>query len=666
MARSGRTNRRDPAPGGPPAGRQRWQRVALVVGAAALLMVAAGAFALWRQRQGDPWARYRPVPLDPQKTYELVLWETELPVAVLPDPLRLPEGPSPEPRGTAASGGRSGEEPAGPPAAGGTPDAPAGDGSGTGPGRAGSAGSSGPAGTQAARRGGPPPVPPLPGPGPFTHREYVDRALAAFTRQFPNIRVRVEWIPAGEAAARLERALADGKPPDVFGGWGSALRVRHPLQVPVDPYLSRAERRWYNPTALLLYRAGGRSWVWPRWVAPHTWWVDAARARQAGLDPNALALTGWTYEDAARLAGVPAAPGSPAGGTGAGAGTAPEEPAGPGAALTLWAARPDLPLEQLLRVRGLAGPVAPSGAVVWAGPEGQAALEWLQRLRDDKRLAVVTGDRAAGWLAEAETGPMAGGFPPALGRWLLEREAGLVPRRPDEPPPRPGVVVVPPLVARDGDAAPEVPERWPLPPPPRVDQGGRITGGIPSAADPRQVEPLIPPGFDGLVLLPPPVPAQAPRPALLETGGLMVFRQNRYRGDDHTQAAVELARFLSRWRTDVLTRRLLAVPADVTSLAAWRATSPLPAAYRRQLEHLAVGVWNRDVRGRWQRLAVSYPTAPGVPVPEPGEVDRRIREPLAAFWAGRAGAAEVLQQWGGGSAEERAEPPAGGEPPPRR
>ncbi|HEY8487941.1 MAG TPA: ABC transporter substrate-binding protein, partial [Thermaerobacter sp.] len=90
MARSGRTNRRDPAPGGPPAGRQRWQRVALVVGAAALLMVAAGAFALWRQRQGDPWARYRPVPLDPQKTYELVLWETELPVAVLPDPLRLP------------------------------------------------------------------------------------------------------------------------------------------------------------------------------------------------------------------------------------------------------------------------------------------------------------------------------------------------------------------------------------------------------------------------------------------------------------------------------------------------------------------------------------------------------------------------------------------------
>ncbi|WPD18784.1 ABC transporter substrate-binding protein [Thermaerobacter composti] len=706
---SGR-NQAPGSPSGPRGGRPRGQRIALVVGVAALLVVAAGAFGLWLQRRGDPWARYRPVPLDPEKTYEVVLWETELPVAVLPDPLRLPEGPSPEPpygpQGKASGQGEGDLGPRGAPqgpgsASGpGSPDAP----DAGGPRDAPPVGPSAPGGRTPAsqgavqgpgrrgpnaltRRGQPPPVPPLEGPGPFTHREYLDQALRAFARQFPNVRVRVEWIPAREAAARLQRALADGKPPDVFGGWGSALLVRHPLQVPLNPYLGRAERRWYNPTALALYQADRRLWVWPRWVAPHTWWVRVGRVREAGLDPNALALTGWTYADVDRLAGLPGdepgpggaeSQGAPSGtpqspGARPGAGQA-DAPAGQGPGLTLWVGRADLPLEQLLRVRGVASPLAPSGAVLWAGPEGRAALAWLERLREHRLLEPVMEAAAAEWLAGDDPAVMAGGFTPALGRWLLERETGLVPRRLEEPPPpRPGTLPVPPLTrggraggggeggsaadAADGDAA--VPERWPLPPPPQVEPSGRVTGGLPSAGDPRRGEPLVPPDAEGLVLLPPPVPEGAPRPALLEVGGLMVFRQNRYRGDDHTQAAVELARFLSRWRTDVLTRRLLAVPADVTSLAAWRAESPLPAMYRRQLEHLVLGIWNRDARGRWQRLAVAYPVAPGAPGPEHEDVGRQVRPPLADFWAGEAGADGVIQRWGGSPAPEGGSPAPG-------
>ncbi|ADU52137.1 hypothetical protein Tmar_2056 [Thermaerobacter marianensis DSM 12885] len=639
-----RTNRVTGAPPGPQAGRQWWRRVALVAGMAALLVVAAAAFTLWRQRQGDPWARYRAVPLDPAKTYELVLWETELPVAVLPDPLRLPGGPSPEPRfrpqGGPAGQGRAGNQ-----------EGPVGPGGSAGPG--GPASPSNPSGKPKAspRRDGPPPVPPLEGPGPFTHREYLDQALRAFAQQFPNVHVRVEWIPAREAAARLQQALADGKPPDVFGGWGSALLVRHPLQVPLDPYLARAERRWYNPTALTLYQADRRLWVWPRWVAPHTWWVQAARVRAVGLDPNTLALMGWTYADVDRLAGL--GPEEPGPGTAEPRATAPRdgEPQGPG--LTLWAGRPDLPVEQLLRVRGVAAPLAPSGAVLWAGPDGQATLAWLERLRDRKLLRPVTAGTAAQWLAGGAPAALAGGFPPALGRWLLERETGLMPRPADEPPPpRPGRGPVPPVTRGGSQVTAAVPERWPVPPAPRVDASGRVTGGLPAPDDPRRLEPLVSPDAEGLVLLPPPVPEGAPRPALLEVGGLMVFRQNRYRGDDHTQAAVELARFLSRWRTDVLTRRLLAVPADVTSLAAWQAESPLPAVYRRQLEHLALGVWNRDDRGRWRRLAVTYPAVPGAPGPEHDDVGRQVRPPLAAFWTGEAGAAQVIQAWGGSPAPE--------------
>ena len=94
------------------------------------------------------------------------------------------------------------------------------------------------------------------------------------------------------------------------------------------------------------------------------------------------------------------------------------------------------------------------------------------------------------------------------------------------------------------------------------------------------------------------------------------------------------------------------------NLAAWRAESPLPAMYRRQLEHLVLGIWNRDARGRWQRLAVAYPVAPGAPGPEHEDVGRQVRPPLADFWAGEAGADGVIQRWGGSPA------PGGGSPAP--
>ena len=603
----------------PPSPRRGWSTLAVWLGIGALLVVAAGAYGLWRQRQGDPWARYRPVPLDPGKTYELVLWETELPVAVIPDPLRLPEGPSPDPRHVPPSRRRApGSGPAGP----------------GGPGSSGGAG-------QGEREGGrrrdqPPPVPPLAGPGPFTHREYLDQALKAFAREHPNIRVRVEMVPASEAAGRLRRALADGKPPDVFGGWGGALPARHPLQVPLNPYLTRAERRWVHPTALALYRVDRRDWVWPRWVAPQTWWADAGLIRAAGLDPDRLALTGWTYGDVARLARVS----REEAGAGGDAQAAPQADGRDGAAvpgLVLWADRPDLPLQQLLRARGVTAPLSPAGTVLWAGPEGQDALTWLQDLRAARLAVPVAGEGVEPFLAQGGRILLGGGFTPGLARWVLERETGIAPgRQPEQDTSRAGAG---PVTAghAGGDAAgtghvrgAEIPPTWPLPAPPGP-----------------EAEPLVPPGFDGPVLLPPPVPAGQPRPSLVEVGGLAVFRQARYRGDDHTQAAVELARFLSRWRTDVLTRRMLAVPADVTSLAAWREESPLPAVYRRQLEHLSLGMWNPGRRGRWARLAVSYPVAPGVAEPELEEAARRLWPPLAEFWAGRRDAAGVIRAWGG-------------------
>lgn len=529
-----------------------------------------------------------------------------MPVAVLADPFRLPGGPNPEPRH-----GRGRPLP---------PPANAGQGSGVDGGKA---------GKPARRRNEPPPVPKLPGPGPFTHREYLDLALEAFVREHPNIRVRVVMLPAAEAGRRLQQALADGKPPDVFGGWGGALVVGHPLQVPLDPYLRRAERRWYHPTALALYRAGRRHWIWPRWVAPHAWWADAARVRAAGLDPDRLAREGWTLEDAERVARAAAprpggAGGGPAGGAGRGgdAGDPGAQGDGKAGGLVLWASRPDLPLHQLLRARQVPAPLAAQGTVLWAGPEGQAVLDWLEGMREAGLLQAVGGEQGEAFLAGDGAGTsLAGGFTPGLSRWLLERRLGIRPERKGRPVVEPGQ-----------EAAWAAPPGW-------AGDGARDEG----TQDPA----LVPPGFEGLVLLPPPVPAGQPRPALVEVGGLAVFRQESYKGAEHTQAAVELARFLSRWRTDVLTRRALAVPADVTSLQAWRQEFPLPETYRRQLEHLSLGVINPDRRGRPQRLAVAFPVDPAAGEPELGVLARKVWPPLAEFWAGRREAASVIRAWGG-------------------
>lgn len=103
------------------------------------------------------------------------------------------------------------------------------------------------------------------------HRGAVSEAAEQFARVFPNIEIRVEFLPWHEGHARLREALALGQPPDVYAMPQGARKVSDELQVPAGPYLSEESRADHLPRALELVHLDGYEWAWPTWIRPHVW-----------------------------------------------------------------------------------------------------------------------------------------------------------------------------------------------------------------------------------------------------------------------------------------------------------------------------------------------------------------------------------------------------------
>lgn len=93
------------------------------------------------------------------------------------------------------------------------------------------------------------------------------------------------------------------------------------------------------------------------------------------------------------------------------------------------------------------------------------------------------------------------------------------------------------------------------------------------------------------VLVPPPHGPGQPSIVWVSPATVAVFRQARYKGDDHTRLAVELARELSTGTRPWLRDQVLCVPATFSELAAWkvRATrfGDIGAFVLRSLDQLA-------------------------------------------------------------------------------
>lgn len=118
-------------------------------------------------------------------------------------------------------------------------------------------------------------------PGGVVYSLWLGGVLARFRSRFPNIEVKVGWVQPDEMGDRLERALAEGNPPDLVAVGPDALALYdEKRQVPASLYLTETEKKAYFPPSLtMLTRPGDeRVWGWPRWVAVHAWLAGPATA----------------------------------------------------------------------------------------------------------------------------------------------------------------------------------------------------------------------------------------------------------------------------------------------------------------------------------------------------------------------------------------------------
>lgn len=146
----------------------------------------------------------------------------------------------------------------------------------------------------------------------------------------------------------------------------------------------------------------------------------------------------------------------------------------------------------------------------------------------------------------------------------------------------------------------------------------------------------------GLVFLPPPAPTGIEPVLRADAANLIVFRQDPYKGHDHTAAAMELARFLSRhghpWA-------LPDTPSMPSFLPAWRSWADASRGPGKLLARMI------------DRLSHDPPRPAAVVWEEERILGEEVATAMADFWAGKLDARAVAQRLGVETPPAREEKP---------
>jgi hypothetical protein len=151
-----------------------------------------------------------------------------------------------------------------------------------------------------------------------------------------------------------------------------------------------------------------------------------------------------------------------------------------------------------------------------------------------------------------------------------------------------------------------------------------------------------------MVLLPPPHGPGEPSVVWVSAATVTVFRQARYRGDDNTRLAVELARELTVGTRPWLRDQYLCVPAAYSELASWRVRCERSGPVGR----FAVRAFDQLARLPGDRLSSVLTTldyGPSGPV-QPGYLGPFLRDfvaPSAArLWSGELSPEDMAAELG--------------------
>jgi len=394
------------------------------------------------------------------------------------------------------------------------------------------------------------------------HAAYVDAALYAFKRRYPNVEVQVELLGFHEGRERLEQALEEGNPPDVAATWWESPTHLHDLQVPVEPFLEAGEKDLYHPVAWEAVSRDGRAWSWPRWICPILMVGESRRLADAGFDPGRIAREGWTLDDLRWLATRPDA---------AGRGLVVIDHDGAF-------------FRQLMLSQGVAGLVDQEGRFLWGGEEFRRAVQLCVDIVSLKGFPEPVDAMHASAVPLFTSGgaAAAAGLGPALAYFLTTRGAG-----------------------RPSDGG---------------DGGDESDGGV-------SLAPL---------LLPLPGMEDPGGVPVIATCNLVVYRQEGPVDEGRIQAAMELARHLSRWNTHVPPVSFIGVPAFVDGAEAWFSRgllTPADAATVHRVIEQAAG-----------EGFVLYPSSGASP--DERDIEESFVTPaLAGFWKGSLSGVDLVQRF---------------------
>jgi multiple sugar transport system substrate-binding protein len=124
-----------------------------------------------------------------------------------------------------------------------------------------------------------------------------------YNRTHPNVEVKLDIAPwSGDIWAALGTSLAAGNPPDIMrvsiGGLVGQGALQSPLLIDVKPYLTPEEIADYGPDIIAPTDIGGKYVIWPQ---DRDWGTslvaNGTMLKDAGIDVEKIKKDGWTFDE---------------------------------------------------------------------------------------------------------------------------------------------------------------------------------------------------------------------------------------------------------------------------------------------------------------------------------------------------------------------------------
>ncbi|HET7413161.1 MAG TPA: sugar ABC transporter substrate-binding protein [Pararhizobium sp.] len=124
-------------------------------------------------------------------------------------------------------------------------------------------------------------------------RPGIEKVIAEFEKQNPNITIKSQAISFSEIARQLVLRVRSGNPPDVaeVAGNDTFLLAATGKLEPLDSHLDSATKAELKPSSINGFKVDGHLIAFPWTLAPAGLWYDKAIMQKAGLDPNSPPTT---------------------------------------------------------------------------------------------------------------------------------------------------------------------------------------------------------------------------------------------------------------------------------------------------------------------------------------------------------------------------------------